>query len=168
MKSSISATCVLDTRFFFMNFFHIPKLIHFGWQLAISFPARLHLSLEPTIDMKSLLGNMVLWASWTEAHIAGCCFNAIILTGPNVLCGFDKKTLPLLFALRRLTPTTSRVRWPTRSFPSSTRWCRWDGTSSCLWWPTATGRTTWPPTSSHTSYATSRRYEATAFTTRGQ
>lgn len=105
-------------------------------------------------------GNLKLY----RASCPTCCMK---VTTFSVLCEFLslEKESPFLLARRRPTLTTSRARWPTRSFPSSTRWCPWDGTSSCWWWPTATGRITWPPTSWPTSCATSRRWAATVDST---
>lgn len=62
---------------------------------------------------------------------------------------------------RKQTRTISRARWRTRSSPSSTRWCLSDGTCSCWWWRTVTGRITWQPRSWPTFCVTNRRWEAT-------
>lgn len=69
---------------------------------------------------------------------------------------------------RKQTQTISRARWRTRSSPSSTRWCLWDGTCSCWWWRTATGRTTWQWRSWPASCATNRRWEVTLPSSWGQ
>lgn len=54
-----------------------------------------------------------------------------------------EKDKPLPPPYRKQTQMISRVPWHTRNSPSSIRWCLWDGTCSCWWWRTVTGRITW-------------------------